>query len=68
MNDKQRAKYEACKAAGICVQCRKRPARENRIWCEECAEKSRQYGIESRTRRYAKRKELVEKRMELGII
>lgn len=47
---KRKEKYQQLKEAGICVVCCKKPAREGRTKCEECAQRGYRLLAEHRKR------------------
>ncbi len=51
-----RPSYHQLKAQGLCVQCRKAPAVENKVMCAECGELNRQRARFYLEKRYESRK------------
>ena len=53
----KKTRYQQLKAAGLCVECGKLPAAENRTLCEQCREKHNTVNRMYRVRLYYKRQE-----------
>ncbi|MPM09422.1 hypothetical protein SDC9_55739 [bioreactor metagenome] len=47
----QKSRYETLKDQGICVQCGQAKARENRIHCQDCADKLKKSIIKNKEKR-----------------
>ncbi len=54
--DSMRPSYHQLKAQGLCVQCGKAPALENKVMCAKCGELNRQRALAYLKRRYEARK------------